>query len=93
MWTVYAVPQTFWKIKKRYAKLAIGNLRNFLMSTSVGIVVLTLWRGLLLLHLFVLKGFLRTSYRRSGAYQFHASNVYRGLIGTVSPQSIKPILP
>ena len=31
-----------WDIKKRYAKLAIGNLRNFLMSTSVSIVVLTL---------------------------------------------------
>lgn len=45
------------------------------MSTSVGIVVLTLRRGLLQLHIFVLKGFLRTSCRRSGAYRFHASSV------------------
>lgn len=59
---------------------------NLLMSTSKGMMVLTLWRGLLSLHLFVLKGFLRTSYRRSGAYQFHASSVYSG-----SSRDWKPI--
>lgn len=90
---MYAVPQTLRNYKKRYVKLARVAPGHSGKAQVTAYRIITLRRELPLAHLPTSCKITRDNRQRSDTYQFHASNVYNGLIGTVSPQSTKPIQP